>query len=297
MGGDWDDALKIYIGDNAQDLLEWIYGKRIVIKRKLQTEFKVSTIEADSLFDSEVMEFEGEEEGEPTLFHMEVQSTNDPEMPERMLGYAYSAKRAHHREVYSSVLYLREVGTVPQSPLQWKRHGQTYMFFDYTVVDLSKVPFEELRQTGRINLLPLLVLTDGANRTRVEEIITELGEAKKADLLFATKLFADLVFKDEEDQQWLERIFAMYRDPLVQTPTYQKILREGREEGLQEGKLEALRQSVLKVIGIRFPTLAELARERVARASKPDVIETVFSALLTVDDEKTARTLLELLAA
>ncbi len=48
----------------------------------------------------------------------------------------------------------------------------------------------------------------------------------------------------KEDQQWLERIFAMYRDPLAQTPTYQKILREGREEG----KLEGLQQSVLKLV-------------------------------------------------
>jgi predicted transposase/invertase (TIGR01784 family) len=250
------------------------------------------------MFDSEVMEFEGEEEGEPVLFHIEVQSTNDPEMPERMLGYSYSARRAHHREVYSSVLYLRNVGTVPQSPLEWKQHGRTYMFFDYTVVDLSKVPFEELRQTGRINLLPLLVLTNGgANRSRVEEVITELGGAKKADLLFATKLFADLVFKDEEDQQWLERIFAMYRDPLVQTPTYQKILREGREKGREEGKLEALQQSLLDVVEVRFPSLTELARERVQRASKPDVIESVFKTLVTTPDENAARALLEVLAA
>jgi hypothetical protein len=123
----------------------------------------------------------------------------------------------------------------------------------------------------------------------VQEVITELAEAKKADLLFATKLFADLVFKDEEDQRWLERIFAMYRDPLAQTPTYQKILKEGRMEGL--------RQSVLDVVEVRFPALMELARERVPRASKPDVIESVFKALLTVPDEKMARTLINLLPA
>jgi predicted transposase/invertase (TIGR01784 family) len=298
MGGDWDDALKIYIGDNAKDLLEWIYGTRIVVKRKLQTEFKVRTIEADALIESEVMEFEGEEEGEPILFHIEVQSTNDPEMAERLLSYCFSARRTHHMEVYSCVIYLRDVGTVPQSPLDWKRRGRTYMVFDYTVVELSKVPFEDLKQTGRINLLPLLVLTQGgANRTRMQEVITELAEAKKVDLLFATKLFADLVFKDEEDQRWLERIFAMYRDPLAQTPTYQKILKEGREEGLEKGKLEGLRHSVLKIVENRFPSLIELARERVQLVSKSETIDYAFDALLTVPDENAARTLLESLAA
>jgi hypothetical protein len=85
----------------------------------------------------------------------------------------------------------------------------------------------------------------------------------------------------------------MYRDPLAQTPTYQKILKEGREEG----KLETLQKSVLNVVEVRFPSLMELARERVSRASKPDVIESVFKTLLTVNDEKAARTLLEVLVA
>lgn len=244
------------------------------------------------------MEFEGEEEGESVLFHIEVQSTNDPKMPQRLLRYCFAAKEEHNTEVYSCVIYLRDVGTVPQSPLEWKRRDRTYLLFDYTVVELSKVPFEDLKQTGRINLLPLLVLTQGgANRTRMQEVITELAEAKKADLLFVTKLFADLVFKDEADQQWLERIFAMYRDPLVQTPTYQKILKEGRQEGLQEGDLKRLRQSVLDVVEVRFPSLMELAEERVPRASKPDVIESVFKTLLTAPDENAARALLDVLAA
>ena len=96
----------------------------------------------------------------------------------------------------------------------------------------------------------------------------------------------------KEDQQWLERIFAMYRDPLAQTPTYQKILREGREEG----KLEGLQQSVLKLVENRFPSLVTLARERIQRVSKPETIDYAFDALLVASDEDAARTLLDSLA-
>ena len=301
--GDWDDAIKIYISDSAQELLEWIYGTRIVVKRKLQTEFKVRTIEADALLETEVIEFEAEEEAEPLLFHIEVQSTNDPQIPARLLRYSFSAREEHHLEVCSCVIYLRDVGPVPQPPLRWQRsNGKVTLVFDYTVVELAKIPLEDLKQTGRISLLPLLVLTQGgANRVIMQEVITELAEARKADLLFIAKLFADLVFTGEGDHQWLERIFAMYRDPLSQTPTYQKILEEGREEGLEkgreEGKLEGLQQAVLNVVEVRFPSLMELARERVPLVHKPGTIEYAFKALLTVPDEKTARMMLELLAA
>ncbi len=105
------------------------------------------------------------------------------------------------------------------------------------------------------------------------------------------------IYIGENAQDLLEGIFAMYRDPLVQTPTYQKILREGREKGREEGKLEGLQQSVLTVVELRFPSLTELARERVQRASKPDVIESVFRTLVTAPDENAARALLEVLAA
>ncbi len=99
--GDWDDAIKIYIGDNAQELLEWIYGTRIVVKHQLQTEFKIRTIEADALLESEAMDFETEEGGEPILFHIEVQSTNDPKIGERLLRYSFSAREKHQMEVAS----------------------------------------------------------------------------------------------------------------------------------------------------------------------------------------------------
>ena len=71
----------------------------------------------------------------------------------------------------------------------------------------------------------------------------------------------------------------MYTDPLVQTPTYQKILREGYEEGWREGWLSGLRKSVLKVVEVRFPSLMELAQERVPRTNSPDVLEVAFKTL------------------
>ena len=48
--GDWDDSIKIFIRENAQDLVTWLW-KEAHVKRHLQTEYKVRTIEADSVLE------------------------------------------------------------------------------------------------------------------------------------------------------------------------------------------------------------------------------------------------------
>ena len=124
-----------------------------------------------------------------------------------------------------------------------KSYVKNLLAYDYTNVELAKFPAEELKQAGRLSLLPLLVLTKGgASHAVMKEVVTELTEARQSNFLFMAKLFADLVFTDDEDQRWLERIFAMSRGPLSQTPTYQKILKEGREEGREEGLEKGLKK-------------------------------------------------------
>lgn len=93
----------------------------------------------------------------------------------------------------------------------------------------------------------------------------------------------------------------MYADSLLQTPTYQKIFREGYEEGwregFQEGWLNGLRKSVLIVVEKRFPSLIELARDRVSKVSNTDVLHYAFKVLLMAPEEETARILINLLPA
>ena len=316
--GEWDDAIKTFISENAQDLIDFVYGRkerrRIRVKRKLQTEFKIVTREADS-----ILEFELEENGKRAMFHMEMQSTADPEMPERLLQYALSAKREHNLPVSSCVIYLRDVGEVPQPPLRWQfLDEKDILWFDYISVELAKVPVEELRATGLMGLLPLSVLTQGGiDRSVLREVVTELGKAKQTNLLAITKLFAGLVFTEADDRKWLERIFAMQNNPLAESWTYQQILNEGIEQGIEKGieqgiekgieqgieqgvekgKLQGLQQAVLNVVEARFPPLVELARQRVPRARTPDAVNLVLKGVATAPDENAARFVLDLLAA
>lgn len=173
MPGQWDDSLKIFISENPQDFATWLLGE-VQVKAKLLTEFKTRTIDADALLEVTL-------NGEDMLLHIEFQSTNDPTIGERLLAYNFEAKREHKLPVHSCVIYLKNVGIVPESPLRWKLpNGREVLLFHYESVELGKLSAETLRRTGLTGLLPLLILTkDGATREVVEEVISRLQTAEK----------------------------------------------------------------------------------------------------------------------
>src|SRR5205085_7389895 len=146
--------------------------------------------------------------------------------------------------------------------------------FHYLSIELGELYTEEIRRTGRVGLLPLLLVTkDGARHEVVEEVITGLEVAEQYDLLPITKLLASLVLKSEADQVWLERRFALLDEMLRNTPAYQKILKEGRAEGLEEGLEKGLEKGL--EVGRQETLQRELQRQRealldVIRARFPD---------------------------
>jgi predicted transposase YdaD len=281
MAGDWDDSLKMLVNDNAQDFVTWLF-KGAEATGKLLTQFKKRTIDADALVGAV-------QDGDQFLAHFEFQSTNDPRIAERLLEYNFEARRAHNLPVYSCVIYLKSDGLVPKPPLVWKiPGGREVLRFHYLSVELGGLFTEELRQTGRVGLLPLLLLTkDGARHEVVEEIITGLEVAEQFDLLPITKLLASLVFKSEADQVWLERRFAVLDEILRNTPAYQKILKEGRQEALQEEH-----EALLDVIRTRFPKIERQAKKLVEGIEETSILLRLIIKMTTVPTAEEAIQLL-----
>src|SRR5437588_405927 len=124
---------------------------------------------------------------------------------------------------------------------------------------------EQLFQTGLKGLLPLVpLMQDGQQHDVVERVIDELqqpGVKKSGDLLSLTYNLAGLVFECESEQLWLRRRFAMLKDILKESWTYQEIKKEGREEGREEGQLQGQRQALLLLIQTHYPALVQLAED------------------------------------
>ncbi len=259
MPGQWDDSLKMFISENPQDFASWLF-EGAQVRGKLLTEFKTRTIDADALL--EVML-----NGEDMLLQIEFQSTNDPTIGARLLEYNFEAKREHKLPVHSCVIYLKNDGDVPRSPLKWKLpNGQEVLQFHYQSIELGRLPTEALRRTRLTGLLPLLILTkDGATHEVVEEVIAGIEAAEKQDLLPITKLLASLVFTSESDKEWIIWRFNKMSDILRETWAYQEIV--------QEGELRALHQALLAVVQRRFPEIIDLTKKQIDDVVEPESLQ------------------------
>ncbi len=135
-----------------------------------------------------------------------------------------------------------------------------------TFIELAKIPTDELRQKDLKGLLPLLILTQGgATHEVVEEVIDKLVAAKQHELLPITKLLSSLAFESEDDQEWLTRRFHQMQDILRETKAYQEIM--------QEGKLEALHDALLKIVRERFPEMIEVTQKQIGGIVNPTTLE------------------------
>ncbi len=64
-----------------------------------------------------------------------------------------------------------------------------------------------------------------------------------------------------------------------------------------EGEIRALQQVALEAVEEQFPALIDQARERVVQVKQPDLLRLLVKQIYKAPDEKTARWLLETLAA
>jgi flagellar biosynthesis/type III secretory pathway protein FliH len=151
-------------------------------------------------------------------------------------------------------------------------------------------------------LFPLLPLTKGGIRQEVtEQMITGLKASEQTDLLAIGGTLASLVFSREHspDLEWLHRRLREMHDVLRESPYYQEILQEGREEGIvkgleeglqkgleeglqkglqegvQKGKPEGQRETLLAIVQIRFPKIVRLAKKLVAANDNPASLQTL----------------------
>jgi predicted transposase YdaD len=222
------------------------------------------------------------------LLHLEFQVTPETKMGHRMWEYNVEACLKYKQPVHSVVVYLQRPGS-PQARPPYRvqlPNGRSVHEFWYDVVELYKVETEQLFQSELKGLLPLVPLTrEGKKYQSIERVIGKLqepGVRNSEGLLWLTYGLAGLVLKKENDKNWLRRRFAMLKDILEESWTFQEMrdellqkgLVEGKAQGLVEGKAQGLaqglvqlRQAVVDVVQECFPELAELAKDVVANIS------------------------------
>src|SRR5438067_2135424 len=117
---------------------------KVQLREKLLTEFKKREIRADSLLSLELLiateAATSEGEAIRLLLHLEFQSTNDPTIGERVLDYQFEARKTHRLPVISVVIYLRDVGEVPDPSVRWEAPLPglpLLLLFNYLSIELN----------------------------------------------------------------------------------------------------------------------------------------------------------------
>lgn len=238
----YDNGSKRLLDLCTQEFLTWLTRGALFTGRRSE-EFQSVKIEADAMMEALLDDV-------PALVHVEVQSGPDPDMAQRMLEYAVMAYRRYQCPILSYVIYLRGGGEFLEPPLVRMTHdGKELLRFHYEVIVLRERPYEELLKHG---LYPLaLFALNGSRREVVEEILARVASLEirlRREHLSLTSLFASLILTSAEDQEWLERKFAMLDDFLAEAPLYKKLVAKGREEGrtkgLQEGRTKGLQEGL-----------------------------------------------------
>lgn len=259
---EYDVALKLLLQASADSVLRQITGEVHII-RWLNVELpEVRTRRADLLGET----------ADGQLFQLEVQSSNDADMPLRMAEYSLAVYRHFRRFPKQILLYVGEARLRMARSLMGPDPANPEFAFRYTLVDVRDLDGNALLQSAQIEANVFAILTRLQDQiATVREILSrmaQLGEAARRDMLAKFLIISGLrrlnpVIKEEANKM---PITASLVDDALFGPMILKGRHEGREELLKKQlnsrfgpvpnwvneKLKALSASELDDLAVRL---------------------------------------------
>lgn len=198
------------------------------------------------------------------LVHIELQSTNEARMGERMLEYAVDINNQFGCFPDQIVLY------VGYDPLRMKsRMAAPWGTFSYRLIDVRELDAEPWLASARLeeNVLAVLMrLRD--RRETVRRILTRIAAAKPEErgaALQELTILAGLRKLGPVIRQELEKMPIL--DSIMDHDLFGPVLRRGIAQGREEGQ----RLVILRLINKRFGPVPEWARQRIESLPASDL--------------------------
>jgi hypothetical protein len=230
------------------------------------------------------------------ILHMELQSSNDPQMAYRMLEYWPLIKARFKRPLRQTVLYVGRHKMAIPSRLEEDR-----VRIDYDVVDFREIPVEPLLRSGNAGDLALAVLAGGGDG-RLPEI---LGRAARIPGTRRKALLAILILsglrgitgKVEWELERMGVIIDVRKNPVLMRWRREAIAEglaegrakgrmegrtEGRAEGRTEGRTEGMSLVLRELLETKFGPLPKWVGDRLSKAT-PARIELWAKRVLTAN--------------
>lgn len=224
---------------------------------------------------------------ESVLIHIEIQARREKRFPARMFEY-YSLLQARYRlPVYPIVVYLRG----GKEGLTWEVYrtrlfGADIQWFRYKTIALARLDVEEYRRgVGPVGAALGALMDSSRTKERAElraSLLLQIIESKLDEtrqLLLANLIENYLELTTEEWDRYRQLVsreeYRKVQD--VEETWMDRLLREGRELGVVEGK----RQMLLTLVSEKFGALPDTVRGRVETIDSPDELDGFLKRILT----------------
>ena len=218
----------------------------------------------------------------PKYFLIEFQTKWTKEMPFRLMLY-HDLFKDKYKAPIRPVVLLFDDKVSPKG--EYKDEAHT---FHFTIIQLSKLKIESYLKTPIPELIPLLGLMKNGpqNMDKLADIIyiSDKDEILKGELLATLANFISL-----RDRKLASSLFEKWRKIMISTPLMEKIkkefkeegLQEGKLEGLQEGKLEGLQEQLRDLTKLRFGSLSDSDSFKIKNCTDTEKLRTAMRSLFT----------------
>ncbi len=223
---------------------------------------------------------------EPYLVNIELQSSHETTLARTLWYRQVALDYRHDLPVLTVLVLLRKEANSPSLTGRYDRHmpdGWQTNRYDYRVVRLWQENVESFLNAG-IGLVPLAPLTDVPPADlpqlvgRMAERINAEPRPRAAKLWTATYLLMGLRYSDELIDSLLEGVQTMQ-----ESTTYQKILREGRNEGQKAGRITEAQRLLLLQGEIRFGVPEARTRSAIEAIQDIERLERMSKRILDAD--------------
>jgi predicted transposase YdaD len=232
----------------------------------------------------------------PWYLHVELQTSRDRKLPERVHRYNVLLYERERRPIVSLVVLLRPRADGPELRGEIERHepgGEPYEWFRYRVVRAWQLPTEALL-TGPLGTLPLSPLPEmfapgqreAVRRERVRAVVEQIDRRLRAEasggradeLRVATHYLLGLRYSEAISEQLTRGIWGMW-DSKTYRYAVETGIRQGEARGEARGRVDEARRFLARFAERALGPAPASAQAALAAIDDVDTLERLADRL------------------
>jgi predicted transposase/invertase (TIGR01784 family) len=232
---------------------------------------------------------------ELVLVHIEVQVEPRKVIAQRMFEYYVLLRRRHLSPVFPIVLYLRGGKGLSEEEYRETLFGREQLRFRYMSIGLAKLESEEYLEKSPLAaaLAALMNRARAPDRLKLRaDMLRQIAESRLDDaqqflLVNVVETYFELDVEETERFRQFLSTKGYRKVEKMQVTWADKMMEQGREQGLKAGVIEGKRETLLRQLIAKFGSVSEEARSRVQALESAAELDAYLELVLkaeSIDD-------------